>query len=87
MVFHTGTGKFRQKDSFTLCPDRNHTDDPSHPILIAPHTVLTPHAAYWSEESGEELRTRTTKAVIDILQGRKPMDCLNPQVLEGLGCR
>ena len=61
--------------------------DPSHPILIAPHTVLTPHAAYWSEESGEELRTRTTKAVIDILQGRKPMDCLNPQVLEGLGCR
>ena len=31
-----------------------------------------------------ELRTRTTKAVIDILSGRKPADCLNPQVLEGL---
>ncbi|MDO4891472.1 MAG: C-terminal binding protein [Coriobacteriaceae bacterium] len=56
--------------------------DRSHPILLAPHTVLTPHAAYWSEESGEELRTRTTRAVIDILSGRKPMDCLNPEVLE-----
>ena len=55
--------------------------DPSHPILLAPHTVLTPHAAYWSEESGHELRTRTTKAVIDILAGRKPDDCLNPEVL------
>lgn len=52
-----------------------------HPILLAPHTVLTPHAAYWSEESGLELRTRTTQAVIDILQGRKPADCLNPEVL------
>ena len=61
--------------------------DPSHPILLAPHTVLTPHAAYWSEESGLELRTRTTKAVIDILAGRKPADCLNPQVLDKLGCR
>lgn len=55
--------------------------DSSHPILLAPHTVLTPHAAYWSEESGEELRTRTTQAVIDILQGRRPADCLNPEVL------
>ena len=54
--------------------------DPTHPILLAPHTVLTPHAAYWSEESGFELRTRTTKAVIDVLSGRKPADCLNPEV-------
>lgn len=54
--------------------------DPSHPILLAPHTVLTPHAAYWSEESGLELRSRTTQAVIDVLEGRRPVDCLNPQV-------
>lgn len=53
-----------------------------HPLLLAPHTVLTPHAAYWSEESGEELRRRTTQAAIDILQGRRPADCLNPQVLD-----
>lgn len=51
------------------------------PILTAPHTVLTPHAAYWSEESGVELRTRACRAVLDLLAGRHPVDCLNPEVL------
>lgn len=55
--------------------------DFSHPIMSAPHTVLTSHSAYWSEESGEELRTRTTQSCIDVVLGRKPADCLNPQVL------
>ena len=48
-----------------------------HPILQAPHTVLTPHAAYWSEESGVELRTRACQAAIDVLAGRCPQDALN----------
>ena len=52
-----------------------------HPILDAPHTVLTSHAAYWSEESGEELRTRTMRSAIDVVLGRRPADCLNPEVL------
>lgn len=51
-----------------------------HPLFSAPHTVLTPHVAYWSEESGVELRTRTTQAVIDMLSGNRPLDCLNPQI-------
>lgn len=51
-----------------------------HPLFSAPHTVLTPHVAYWSEESGVELRTRAMKAVIDVLSGNRPLDCLNPQV-------
>lgn len=51
-----------------------------HPLFSAPHTVFTPHVAYWSEESGIELRTRTTQAVIDVLSGNRPLDCLNPQV-------
>lgn len=53
-----------------------------HPLLSAPHTVLTPHTAYWSEESGMELRTRTMRAAIDVVCGRRPLDCLNPQVLK-----
>ena len=52
-----------------------------HPILSAPHTVLTPHAAYWSEESGVELRTRACRAALDVLAGIPPKDCLNPEVL------
>lgn len=53
------------------------------PICKAPHTVLTSHAAYWSEESGLELRTRTTQSAIDVVLGKRPADCLNPQVFEG----
>lgn len=53
-------------------------------ICKAPHTVLTSHAAYWSEESGLELRTRTTQSAIDVVLGRPPLDCLNPEVL-GVG--
>lgn len=55
--------------------------DFNHPLLKAPHTVLTSHAAYWSEESGLELRTRTMQSAIDVVMGRTPLDCLNPQVL------
>ena len=54
--------------------------DFSHPIFSAPHTVLTSHAAYWSEESGVELRTRTMQSAIDVVMGRRPADCLNPSV-------
>lgn len=56
--------------------------DFSHPIMKAPNTVLSAHAAYWSEESGEELRTRTMRSAIDVVLGRRPKDCLNPQVFD-----
>lgn len=56
-----------------------------HPILAAPRTVLTPHAAYWSEESGVELRTRACQSAIEALQGGKPKDCLNPEVFAKAG--
>ena len=55
--------------------------DFGHPLLKAPHTVLTSHAAYWSAESGVELRTRTMQNALDVVQGRRPADCLNPEVL------
>ena len=56
--------------------------DTRHPIFSAPHTLFSAHAAYWSEESGEELRTRTMQSAIDVVLGRKPADCLNPQALQ-----
>lgn len=55
--------------------------DWSHPIMKAPHTVLSPHVAYYSEESGEELHRRSMQAAIDVVLGRMPKDCLNPEVL------
>ena len=50
------------------------------PLVKAPHALLTPHAAYWSEEAGLELRTRMTQNAIDVVLGREPHDCLNKQV-------
>ena len=50
--------------------------DFDHPIMKAPHTVLSAHAAYWSEESGRELRERAMQAAIDVVQGRIPVEGL-----------
>lgn len=52
-----------------------------HPLFKAPHTLFSAHAAYWSEESGEELRQRTMQSAIDVVCGRRPADCLNPAAL------
>lgn len=55
---------------------------PAHAaIMRAPHTVLTPHAAYWSEESAIELRRRCTRNAIDVVLGRTPEACVNPEAL------
>ena len=54
---------------------------PDAPIMHAPHTVLTSHAAYWSEESAVELRRRCTQNAIDVVCGRAPEACVNPEAL------
>ena len=54
---------------------------PDAPICQAPHTVLTSHAAYWSEESAVELRRRCTQTAIDVVLGRAPEACVNPEAL------
>lgn len=51
------------------------------PICKAPHTVLTPHVAYWSEETAVQLRTRCTQNAIDVVLGKKPESCVNAEVL------
>jgi D-3-phosphoglycerate dehydrogenase len=43
--------------------------------------VLTPHAAWYSEESQVELKQRTAQNVADVLAGRKPRNIVNPEVL------
>ena len=60
--------------------------DWNHPIMKAPHTVLSPHVAYYSEESGEELHRRSMQAALDVVLGRMPKDCLNPEVLASKQC-
>jgi len=44
--------------------------------------ILTPHAAFYSESSFEELKKRTAQAVVNVLQGKVSSNLFNPDVLE-----
>ena len=55
--------------------------DPESPLLSMPNVIVTPHSADISQESLTEVLVRSTKAVIDVFQGRTPEDMINPQVL------
>jgi D-3-phosphoglycerate dehydrogenase len=52
-----------------------------HPIIGLRNTVLTPHVAFYSEESIVELQTRATQNVIDVLSGRMPQHVANAAAL------
>jgi D-3-phosphoglycerate dehydrogenase / 2-oxoglutarate reductase len=53
-----------------------------HPIRSLPRVLLTPHAAWYSEESEPELRRRAARTVAQALRGERPASLLNPEVLE-----
>ena len=52
-----------------------------HPIRRLPRVLLTPHAAWYSEESEPELRRRAARIVVQALRGERPASLLNPEVL------
>lgn len=55
-----------------------------HPILSEPNVVLTPHAAWYSEESYTELKSRTIGNVIDFCAGKSPRNIYNPDALKAV---
>ena len=48
-----------------------------HPLFSTPNTLLTPHVAYYSEESMVELRRRAIGNVVAVLSGRTPEHVVN----------
>ncbi len=61
--------------------------DPEPPDLSEPpygdsRVIVTPHAAFVSIESVEDLRRRATQQVVDRLSGVLPQHVINPSVLE-----
>lgn len=52
-----------------------------HPLTTFERCILTPHAAFYTEQSYTELKRRTVQNVVDVLDGRTPQNILNPQVL------
>lgn len=61
--------------------------DFSEPLLKFSNCVVTPHAAFYSEESIRELQTTAARQVADALSGRRPPHIVNPQVLNSPALR
>jgi D-3-phosphoglycerate dehydrogenase len=51
-----------------------------HPLVGLPNCLLTPHAAFYSEQSFVELKTRAAEEVVRVLQGGEPRNPINPEV-------
>jgi D-3-phosphoglycerate dehydrogenase len=51
--------------------------DPTNPLLGFDNVIVTPHAAWWSVESKEDLHQKSAHAVVEVLEGRRPPHLVN----------
>ncbi len=56
-----------------------------HPLTTFDSVVLTPHLAWYTEESYDELKRRTVANVLKVCAGQPPRDIVNPEVLGAPG--
>ena len=54
---------------------------PDHPLRQAPNMILTPHLAFYSQESVIELQTKAAQEVARALKGEPPRSPVNSEVL------
>jgi D-3-phosphoglycerate dehydrogenase / 2-oxoglutarate reductase len=52
------------------------------PLLSLPNLILTPHAAWYSENSTEDLKRKVAEAVVAALRAKRPDSVVNPEVYE-----
>ena len=45
---------------------------PDNPLLKDERIIVTPHAAFFSEDAVHDVRVRGAEAIVDVLQGRIP---------------
>ena len=55
--------------------------DPRSPLLSMDHVIVTPHAAWYSEEGRSDLKRRVAEEAVRVLRGERPIHCVNPAVL------
>ena len=61
--------------------------DLGEPLLRQENLVVTPHVAFYSEESLAELQTRTAQSVARVLQGLMPESVVNAEILDRIVLR
>jgi D-3-phosphoglycerate dehydrogenase / 2-oxoglutarate reductase len=60
---------------------------PNDPILRLDNVILTPHSAWYSEQSRMDMRRRAVGQVVSVLKGEMPYSLVNREVLEKTGMR
>ena len=55
--------------------------DPASPLLRMEQAIVTPHAAWYSEEGRSDLKRRAAEEAVRVLRGERPRHCVNPEVL------
>lgn len=55
--------------------------DAKSPLLKRDNVILTPHIAYYSEESKSEMKRRTAENVFNVLTGKLPNSVVNKEVV------
>lgn len=58
-------------------PAKRSSWSPDHPLLTLPNCLVTPHVAYYSEESIRYCRTFAAKEVVRVLRGEQPLSPVN----------
>lgn len=60
--------------------------DPNHPLIqawrarapwLAGRLVITPHVAFFNEQSVAEMRRKAARQALDVLEGQPPRNCVN----------
>jgi D-3-phosphoglycerate dehydrogenase len=56
-----------------------------HPLTNLPNLILTPHSAWYSEQSIVECKRKVALSVRAVVEGRLPVAIANPEVVKRLG--
>lgn len=57
------------------------------PLRRCPRLLITPHQAFNSVETGEKVSLMAAEAIVDLMQGRRPKQVANPDVLASSSLR